>query len=171
MEDKLETEYIETRRMKNALDDLRIEYDVNCKECRDKDLKQTVTKTKVANKKLENDQKQLQGDSLMLQNVVSSKSKEVSELETLVKSLGSSKACDKCDNIQGIKNCFNEHVDKTHKDETVPSTFKRGLCDFESSDEKNINAHVKTKHDISCEICDLTFQCQDRLRKHCVESL
>ena len=94
----------------------------------------------------------------MLQNVVANKSTKVSELETLVKTLTSYNPCDKCGNSPGTRDCLNEHEDKTHQDETVPSTSKCGSCDFESDDEKNINMHVKSKHEFSCEICELNFR-------------
>ena len=60
----------------------------------------------------------------------------------------------------------NKGKDKTHQDETVPSTSKCGSCDFESDDEKNINMHVKSKHEFSCEICELTFQSEEKLKTH-----
>ena len=152
LENKLDTEYTESRRMKDALDDIRIENDkINedlfAKNVEIKDFKQTVAKVKVAHEKLENKLKHFEEDNLMLQNVVANKSTKVSELETLVKTLTSYNPCDKCGNSPGTRDCLNEHEDKTHQDEiieTVPSNYKCGPCDFESDDEKNISMHVKS---------------------------
>ena len=84
VENKLETEYRETRRMKDALENIRrdnnkinedlYEQNVDIKKC-----KEAVAKLNVANEKLETKQKQSEEDYLMLENVVANKSKKVSE--------------------------------------------------------------------------------------------
>ena len=81
LENKLDTEYTESRRMKDALDDIRKENDKINEDL----VKQTVAKAKVANEKLENKLKHFEEDNLLLQNVVANKSTKVSKLETLVK--------------------------------------------------------------------------------------
>ena len=171
VENKLETEYRETRRMKDALENIRrdnnkmnedlYEKNVDIKKC-----KEAVAKLNVANEKLETKQKQSEEDYLMLENVVANKSKKVSELETLVDTLSVNKPCEKCDDSPGTRDCLNEHDDKTHQDESVPSTSKCGSCDFESDDEEDLHVHVKSKHNFSCEICELTFQYEKKLRTH-----
>ena len=62
--------------------------------------------------------------------------------------------------------CLNEQEDQKHPDETLPSTSKCGSCDFESDDEENLNVHVKSKHEFSCEICELTFKYEEKLKTH-----
>ena len=129
-------------------------------------FKEAGAKLKVAIEKLENKQKHSEEDNLMLQHVVVNKSQKVSELETLVDTLTVNKPCEKCDDSPTTRDCLNEHDDKTHQDESVPSTSKCGSCDFESDDEENLNVHVKSKHIFSCEICKLTFQNEKKLQTH-----
>ena len=89
--------------------------DLNEKNVNIKKFKEAVAKLNVAHEKLETKQKQSEEDNLMLENVVANKSKKVSELETLVKTLTVNKPCEKCDDSPRSRDCFNEHDDRTHQ--------------------------------------------------------
>jgi hypothetical protein len=168
LEKKLETEYSESRKLKESLNIGKIENEklnqkLNGKNEEIDNCTSALRKLKVAHEILENEHKESEEDNLMLQNVVATKSKKVSDLEATVKDLSRNKYCDKCEDTLGRKYSLNEHDDNKHDEETmpttsksVPSTSKCGSCDFESDDAENLNVHVKSKHEFSCDICELT---------------
>ena len=102
----------------------------------------------------------------MLQNVVETKSKEVSYLETKMKDLNLNKACEKCENVRETTSDFSDHKGKFHGEEDVPSTSKCGSCDFESVSKNDIDLHMKTNHELKCELCELSFKSDKDLQAH-----
>ena len=55
---------------------------------------------------------------------------------------------------------------KYHGEEDMQSTSKYGSCDFESESKSDIDVHMKTEHDFKCEICELSFKCDAKIKAH-----
>ena len=89
--------------------------------------------------------KESEENFMMLENVVNSKEKEISELESKVTNI----SCDNCKINFGTTKDVADHND-------IPSTSKCGSCGYES--ENVINMHIKSEHDLLCKVCDLTLR-------------
>ena len=160
LDNKLEMEYNETKKAKDEINNIKIENEkvnddlqlkieeiVNCKEA--------LSKLKLANEKLENKLKESEENCMMLENVVNSKEKQISELESKVTKI----SCENCERNFGTTKDLTDPND-------IPSTSKCGLCEYESENENDMNIHVKTEHDLLCKVCDLTFETVRKLNMH-----
>ena len=81
----------------------------------------------------------------MLENVVKSKNMEIDDLKHLAK--------------ETKENMIDD-------DECQPSTSKCGKCQYESDDESDLLMHIKSNHEYKCDVCELTFQSDTKLKTH-----
>ena len=91
-------------------------------------------------------------------------------LEKLVKQL-ETKSCKKCEKVFESKPDSNVHDQEMHVDVDNPSTSKCGSLDYKSDNMNERNICVKSKPIFSCEVCDLTFNSESKLKHMCVKSL
>ena len=168
VDDRLEAEYKESRKFKEAFNDLQIINANQNDELQEKfddilGYKDTLEEIKTAKKTVEKRLKQSEEDNLMLENRLESKCIKVSELEDLV---SKKSYCEKCENICVANEYLNSQNEDMHVEESVPTTSKCGSCEYESEDEIDMNEHIKSKHVIKCKICDLEFESEMKMKKH-----
>ena len=164
LENKLETEYTESKKYKDAFSKIKDEQenvndDLQIKIEQISHWKESIEKLTIDKSKVENKLNQSEESRMMLENVVESKSDKVAELESKVQYLSSKTAipCDKCENTFVSKDTSSDH-------NAIPTTSKCGSCEFESDSENEIQMHMKSGHDLLRSVCD--FESENKLNMH-----
>ena len=74
--------------------------------------------------------------------------------------------CDQCGKCLKTESLLGEHLMENHEDENIPTTSKCKSCDYESDDEDEMNRHVNVKHKLCCDLCNLDFESDRKLKNH-----
>ena len=147
LEEKLDDAYGESRMLKDTLkrkaDDMNENLDM--KENKIIDLEEELLKLQISYDILGAAQKESEENTMMLENVVESKIIEISDLKKSLKII---------------------KKDTNDEDDCQPSTSKCGKCEYESDGENDLLMHIKSNHDITCDVCALTFQSEAKLKTH-----
>ena len=165
LEDKLEDAYGESRKLKDTINELKVEMceKLKLKDVEKSEIQKASVKIKVSKEKLEFMQKQSEETILMLENVVETERLKVKQLEN---DITCKRSCEKCENTSVVNFEENIQKNKLHGTEDAPSTSKCGSCDYESDNENDVNKHFKIKHAFVCDVCELIFKNEVKLNTH-----
>ena len=150
LEDKLDDAYGESRMLEDTLKNLQrkaadMNENLDMKENKIIDLEEELLKLQISYDILGAAQKESEENTMMLENVVESKIIEISDLKKSLKII---------------------KKDTNDEDDCQPSTSKCGKCEYESDGENDLLMHIKSNHDITCDVCALTFQSETKLKIH-----
>ena len=132
--------------------------------------KTAINKVKILEKKLtkaNDDLNEASDNIIMLENTLVNKRSEIERLREKLEQI--SECCEVCGDASKSRTKLDLHS-PDHIDESVPSTSKCGMCDFESDDDSDMLSHKTSDHtnlaNFNCINCKNEFQSKRKLQDH-----
>ena len=136
----------------------------------DIEVKTTINKVQILEKKLsktKDDLLEASDNMIILESTLENKRLEIERLREKLEH--KSESCAVCGDASKSSTKLDLHS-PDHIDESVPSTSKCGMCDFESDDDSDMLTHKTSDHtnpvNINCNNCKKEFISERKLQDH-----